>query len=256
MRHIHYEVSDEIALLKFDSPSVNAFTDGLIDELQSAIDTIKSSTLRVVIITGKDRYFSSGGDINRFLAIKSEEEAQQFVKLAQGLMDGIASIECPVLAAVNGYALGGGTEIALACDIRIASEDAVFGLPEVQYGILAGAGGTQRLARLIGPGRAKLMMYSADKIGASEAFNIGLIDKVTSGPELMLETMRLARKIAANSPAAVRNVKKCVDEGLNVDLVEGLRLERDYWARLIPKGDYIEGAKAFLEKRSPVFNSE
>ena len=256
MEHIKYEVSNEIAILTFDSPPVNAFTDGLVKDLNDTLTLIESSTLRALIITGSGRYFNSGGDINRFLTIKDKRGAIEFVELAQGIMDRIAAVECPVLAAINGFALGGGTEIALACDIRLASDNAMLGLPEVQYGILAGAGGTQRLARLIGPGKAKMLMFSAAKINATDALDIGLVDKVTDAANLLPEAIKLAQKIAVNSPAAVRNAKKCVDEGLDVDLVEGLRLERNYWADLITQGDYVEGANAFFEKRLPKFKNK
>jgi enoyl-CoA hydratase/carnithine racemase len=173
--------------------------------------------------------------------------------MAQGFMDEIAALPFPTIAAVNGFALGGGLEMALACDIRIASKKAVLGLPEARYGILAGAGGTQRLSRLIGPGRAKLLMYTGRHINAEQGLSIGLVEAVVEADRLLSECFSLAREIAVNSPAAVRNVKKCVDEGLDLPLARGLALERKYWAGLIPRGDYREGVSAWFEKRKPKY---
>jgi enoyl-CoA hydratase/carnithine racemase len=137
--------------------------------------------------------------------------------------------------------------------MRIAAEGARIGLPEVTFGILAGAGGTQRLARLIGPGRAKMMMYTGRQHTAAEAVALGLVDKVVPAEQLLVESLAVARDIAANSPMAVRNVKRCVDEGLAVPLAQGLALERDYWIRLIAHGDFREGVGAWLEKRAPTY---
>jgi enoyl-CoA hydratase/carnithine racemase len=191
--------------------------------------------------------------MGRFLEIHDEADATVFVEWVQGFMDRIAALPFPTLAAVNGYALGGGLEMALACDVRIAARQATFGLPEVRYGILAGAGGTQRLARLVGPGRAKLLMYTARRIGAEEALAIGLVEAVVEGDRLLAEARAIAAEIAANSPIAVRHVKRCVDEGLDLPLEQGLALERRLWAESISHGDYREGVKAWMEKRKPKF---
>jgi enoyl-CoA hydratase/carnithine racemase len=253
-KHVHYTLNDEIAVITMNSPPVNAFTDPLIRDFQQALDELGNQNVRAMIITGTGWFFQAGGDMNRFLEIKSLEGARDFVLLAQNFMNDVAAIPCPVIAALNGYALGGGLEIALSCDIRIASSSARLGLPEVRYGILSGAGGTQRLSRLIGTGRAKLMMYTGEQVSAEKAYEIGLVDMVVEPEQLMAEAEQVARKIAKNSTVAVRHVKKCVDEGIEKPLDEGLAIEREYWAELIPYGDYIEGVNAFLEKRDPVFS--
>ena len=252
-KHVYYTVENEIALITMDSPPVNAFTDALHHDFLKVLAELADRQVRVVIITGTGKYFQAGGDMNRFLKIKSLEEAKTFVKMAQDFMNKIAAIACPVIAAINGAALGGGLEIALACDIRIASSSAVLGLPEVRYGIISGAGGTQRLSRLIGSGQAKLLMYTGRHINAEMALRIGLVDIVVDSAQLLSESFKIARDIGANSTVAVRHVKKCVDEGLDLPLEKGLVVERGYWANLIPYGDYIEGVTAWFEKRKPKF---
>lgn len=250
-RHVDFTLQDGIAVITMDSPPVNAFTDALHDDFRSTLATLSGQAVRVAIITGTGRYFQAGGDMNRFLTLKTLADARAFVEMAQGFMDTIAATPYPTIAALNGYALGGGLEIALACDIRVASSSAILGLPEARYGILAGAGGTQRLARLVGPGRAKLMMYTGRQFTADQALAFGLVEHVTPPEQLLTESLAIAREIAGNSPVAVRHIKRCVDEGLDLPLEQALALERDYWAGLIPHGDYLEGVQAWLEKRPP-----
>ena len=253
-KHVDLRIDDEIALITMDSPPANAFTDALHQDFVRVLQELRSRRVRAAIITGTGRFFQAGGDMSRFLQIDSLDQAKRFVEMAQGFIDEIAAVPYPTIAAINGFALGGGLEMALACDLRVASSSAVLGLPEVRYGILAGAGGTQRLSRLIGTGRAKLLMYSGRQIGAEQARELGLVEQVTEPERLIAECYALAREIGANSPAAVRNVKKCVDEGIDLPLGEGLALERRYWAELIPHGDYREGVKAWQEKRKPQFH--
>jgi len=250
---VTYEVNEEIALVTMNNPPVNALTRALMDGLEQTIDELNSLKLRVVVLTGTGKFFQAGADINTFLKIKTEEDAWNLVSEAQGLINRIAGIACPVIAAINGAALGGGTEISLACDIRIASTEAIFGLPEVTYGVVPGGGGTQRMPRLIGPGRAKMLIYSGMRIPADEAFNIGLVDKVVQPDQLIPEAMKLARKIAEKSPAAVKTAKRAINDGLDVSLAEGLNIELKYTAKLGGLGDMVEGATAFFEKRKPNF---
>ena len=252
-KHVDFTLQDGIAVITMDSPPVNAFTDALHDDFRSTLATLAGQSVRVAIITGTGSYFQAGGDMNRFLTLKTLADARAFVELAQGFMNTIAATPYPTIAAINGYALGGGLEIALACDIRVASSSAILGLPEARYGILAGAGGTQRLARLVGPGRAKLLMYSGRQLTADQAFNFGMVEHVSAPEHLLTNSMALAREIAGNSPIAVRHIKHCVDEGLDLPLERALALERDYWAGLIPYRDYLEGVQAWLEKRRPDF---
>ena len=252
-KHVDYTLEDEIALITMDSPPANAFSDPLHRDFLKVLDELRDLPVRAAVITGTGRYFQAGGDMKRFLELKTLDDAKAFVRAAQDFMDQIAAMACPVIAAINGYALGGGLEIALACDIRIAAADAVLGLPEVRYGILSGAGGTQRLARLIGPGQAKRLMYTGRHIGADQALGIGLVDSVVAPDRLLPEALALAGEIAANSPIAVQHVKKCVDQGIDLPLADGLAVERELWAALIPRGDYLEGVKAWFEKRPPAF---
>lgn len=252
-KHVDYQIENEIALITMDSPPANTFTDRLHQDFLRVLTELRPQPVRAAIITGMGRFFQAGGDMNRFLEIHSLDQAQQFVKMAQGFMDEIAATPYPTIAAINGFALGGGLELALACDLRLASKTAVLGLPEVRHGILAGAGGTQRLARLIGPGRAKLLMYTGRHLTAEQALSIGLVEAVTNPEQLLPECMSIAQEIAENSPAAVRNVKRCVDEGIDLPLAQGLKLEREYWAGLIPCGDYLEGVHAWLQKRKPKY---
>ncbi len=250
-KHVDFTLQDGIAVITMDSPPVNAFTDALHDDFRTTLATLAGQAVRAAVITGTGRHFQAGGDMNRFLTLKTLADARAFVELAQGFMNAIAATPYPTIAAVNGYALGGGLEIALACDIRVASSSAVLGLPEARYGILAGAGGTQRLARLIGPGRAKLMMYTGRQFTADQALELGLVEHVSAPEQLLADSLAIAREIAGNSPVAVRHIKRCVDEGLDLPLERALALERDYWAGLIPHGDYLEGVRAWLEKRQP-----
>lgn len=250
---VYFSFDNGVAVITMDSPPANAFSDALHDAFLAVLAELQNLEVRAAIITGSGRFFQAGGDMQRFLTLQTLDEARAFVKLAQDFMNAIAATPYPTIAAINGYALGGGLEIALACDIRLAATSALLGLPEARYGILAGAGGTQRLARLIGPGRAKLMMYSGRQLDARQAFEIGLVDAVVEDAGLLAQARSLADEIATNSPLAVRQIKRCVDQGLDLPLAAALELERDYWAQLIPPGDYREGVRAWFEKRAPIY---
>jgi enoyl-CoA hydratase/carnithine racemase len=251
--HVTYSFDNGIAVITMDSPPVNAFSDGLHEDFLKVLGELESLEVRAAIITGSGRFFQAGGEMQRFLTLKTLEDARAFVKQVQAFMNSIAARAYPTIAAINGYALGGGLEIALACDIRLGASSAILSLPEARYGILPGAGGTQRLARLIGPGRAKLLMYSARQLSARQALEIGLLDAVFEDAELLGEARALAAEIAVNSPLAVRQIKKCVDQGLDLPLQQALLLEQEYWAQLIPGKDYLEGVRAWFDKRPPVF---
>jgi enoyl-CoA hydratase/carnithine racemase len=252
-KHVECVLDRDIALITMDSPPANAFTDPLHRDFLQILEDLRGKQVRAAIITGTGRFFQAGGDMHRFLQINSIQDARSFVKMAQDFMNEIAALSFPTIAAINGFALGGGLEIALACDIRIASRTAILGLPEVRFGILAGAGGTQRLSRLVGSGRAKMLMFTGRQISAEESYQIGLVDQVVDANELLPESFKLAEEIAANSPVAIRHVKKCVDEGIDLSLTDGLALERNYWANLIPYGDCLEGVNAWIEGRVPTY---
>lgn len=252
-RKVRYEIENEIAVVTIDSPPFNTYTRDMMVDFVTSFKELHEKKLRAVVVVGVGNVFQGGADINIFLEAKTAEDGYEFVKEVQEMLNLVADLECPVIAAVNGLALGGGTELALACDIRIASESASFGLPEVRFGIIPGAGGTQRAPRLLGPGRAKLLIYSGEIIDAAEAFRLGLVDRVVPPESLMDEVMKLARRISQRSPVAVRMAKKAVNEGLDVSLDQGLLIERKYLAQLTVDGEMVEGAKAFLEKRKPNF---
>ena len=244
---------ENVVVLRMQSPPVNAWTDPFIDAMERALAELEGSPARVVVVTGTGRHFSAGGDFHRFQKITDEATAREFVERVQKLMDRIAALPMPVVAAVNGTALGGGCELALACDIRVAGPRATLGQPEVRWGILAGAGGTQRLSRLVGPGLSKLLQFTARPVDAAEALRIGLVEAVSDDDDPLARALEIADQIAINSPRAVRSVKQCVDRGLDVDLPAGLELERELWIDLIPGGDLQEGASAFFDGRDPVY---
>lgn len=250
-RHVGVDVRDGIAVITMSSPPANTFNDALHRDFVAVLDELDDVPLRAAVITGSGRFFQAGGDMSRFLQIRSVDDAAEFVTAVQGFLDRIATLPYPTIAAVNGFALGGGLEMALACDLRVAARGARLGLPEVRFGLLAGAGGTQRLARLVGPGRAKLLMYTGRQCDADEALALGLVEMVVEPEQLLATSLELAAEIGANSPVAVRNVKRCVDEGLARPLPEALELERRLWVELIPHGDYQEGVQAWLDKRAP-----
>ncbi len=247
------EITDEIALVTMNNPPVNQFTDELINDLVETFEGLQDEKLRVVVLTGTGTAFQAGADLNSFLKVKTAEDGIEFIKLCQRITGVVAAIPCPVIAMVNGLALGGGTELALACDIRIASSEATFGLPEVSWGAYPGAGGTKRLPDLIGPGKAKMLLFSGKIIKAEEALSLGLVENVVEPDKLLETTMKLANKIARNSPSAVRAVKGIVNKGYNLSVKEALEVEAAAAGAQVMTGDMMEGANAFLEKRKPVY---
>jgi len=252
-KYVNHKLEGEIALVTIDNPPVNAFSKPVIEDFVETFERLKTIKLRAVILTGAGKAFQSGADVNMFLDVRTEEDGLALGKMVQELTNIVADMECPTIAAINGLALGGGTEVALSCDIRIASTNAVFGLTEVGFGVIPGAGGTQRMPRLIGPGKAKLLIFTGNKIDAIEALKIGLVDIVVEPDQLMAEAMKLAQQISENSPTAVKAAKKAIDEGLDIPLEEALMVERKYLAKLMKIGDHLEGTKAFFEKRKPYY---
>lgn len=243
------EGADGVIQVVLDSPPVNMFSAEFAAALSAVADDLQTAAARAIVITGVDGRFSAGGDISRFATVRDRPAAERFVREAQSVFDRVAEIPAPTIAAIHGYALGGGLELALACDIRVAAPDALLGLPESRWGLLAGAGGTQRLARVVGPGAAKLLMCTAARVDGHEALRLHLVDRIADDP--LAEALAIAQQIAGNSPAAVRRIKRCVDEGLNLPLDAALEREAEHWADLIPIGDHFEGASAFFERRPP-----
>jgi enoyl-CoA hydratase len=250
------EVKEAIATITVNRPSaMNAMTLATLQELDRAVRELSASTeVRVVIITGAgEKAFIAGGDIS-MLKNLSPVEARELALLAHGICNAIEHSPKPFIAAVNGYALGGGCELAMSCDIRIAAEHARFGQPEVNIGTLPGFGGSQRLPRLVGKGRALEMILTGDMIDAQEAWRIGLVNKVVPQTELMVVARELAAKLASKSRSAMKFCKEVVTNGLEMDLDRACRYEAELFALSFATADQQEGMAAFLEKRAPVFH--
>lgn len=255
MQYVKMKMMDGIAIVTIDRPDVlNAIDDNVLDELDAALTEIEQNdSVRVVIITGAgEKAFVAGGDIAAMKRM-SLLEGEKFVYKGQGVLNKIENSNKVVIAAINGYALGGGTELALACDIRIASEKAQLGLPEVKIGLYPGWGGTQRLVRLVGKGIAKELVFTGERISAEEAKEIGLVNRVVKHDELIDECIKLARKILENSPIAVFQAKKAINQGSEISLSNALALEAEAWLVNFSTEDRVEGLSAFLEKRKPEY---
>jgi enoyl-CoA hydratase len=253
-----YEKKDNIGLLTINRPDkLNAISNELTAELRSLLDELeKDNDLRVVIITGAgDKAFVAGADIKE-LVERDARLGRQVSSERQEIFSRIENLPVPVIAAVNGYALGGGLEIALACNIRICSEKAQFGAPEVKLGIIPGDGGTQRLPRLVGLGRAMEMILTGDFIDAQEAYRIGLVNEVVPPEDLMDKAMELAKKIASRPPLAVRYAKEAVNRSQEGDTASGFALESYLHALTCTTEDKKEGVAAFLEKRKGKFKGK
>ena len=250
-----YEKKDTIGILTINRPDkLNALSNELTEELQKFLDEVeKDSDLRVLVVTGAgDKAFVAGADINE-LVERDAIMGRDVSRFRQDLFARIENLPIPVIAAVNGYALGGGLELALACNIRIASEKAQFGAPEVKLGIIPGDGGTQRLPRLVGLGRAMELVLTGDFIDAPEAHRIGLVNRVIPHEELMENVMALAKKIASRPPLAVKYAKDAVNRSQEGDTASGYALESYLHALACTTEDKKEGVTAFLEKRKGDF---
>ena len=247
-----------IGIIKLNRPPVNPLSVQSYHELYDAIDELdKDDTIGAILITGAgDKAFAAGLDVKDVLG-KSAVETLDFLWSApRRTFDKLTGIEKPTIAAVFGLALGGGCEVAICCDLRIASEDAIFGVPEINLGIMPGSGATQRLPRLVGLAKAKEMLFTGDNVNAEEAYRIGLVNKVVPKDKLMEEAMKLARKLAAKPKASLALIKRCVDNSFNMDLASGLTLEMDCFAIAFTSEDGREGVNAFVEKRKPVFKGK
>ena len=249
------EIREQIATLTINRPEIlNALSEELFAELMTTLDALEcNKDVAVCILTGAgEKAFVAGGDI-RAMAHVSPQWARNFALLAQTVFNRIESFPKPVIAAINGYALGGGCELAMACDIRIAAETARFGQPEVKLGIIPGFAGTQRLARLVGKGRAKEIVLTGEMFDADEAYRIGLVNKVTPATELMSAARDMALIIATRSRTAVRFAKEAIDNGLEMDVARAGTYEADLFALCFASDDRREGMLAFLEKRPATF---
>lgn len=248
------EIEEGIAVLTLNRPAVlNALNDQVFCELAEAASSLAADpAVRVLIITGGDKVFAAGADIGQ-MASASALDVATGENPAQRAFHLIENMPQPVIAAIAGFALGGGCELSLVADIRIAADNAQFGLPEIKLGILPGGGGTQRLPRLIGAGKAKELIFSGDFIKAEEALRIGLVNKVVAADQLLAETKKMAKRFAERGAVALRLAKASVNEGLRMDLEAGLQYEHKCFSLLFATEDQKEGMKAFLEKRPAKF---
>ncbi len=258
MSFIKYEQKDAIAVLTIDRErALNALNSEVLGELDAAIDAIDLDAVRCLIITGAgQKSFVAGADIGEMSTL-SKAEGEAFGKKGNDVFRKIEKLPIPVIAAVNGFALGGGCELSMSCDIRLASENAVFGQPETGLGITPGFGGTQRLARIIPVGKAKEMLYAGTKVKADEALSLGLVNAVYPSEELLPAAEKLAAKIARNAPIAVRASKKAVDEGLQVSIDEAIVIEEKLFGSCFETEDQRNGMAAFLNKeKAPAFQNK
>ena len=253
-KNLLFENQDGIGILTMNRPaalnSLNAETVGELAEFFGAV--ADDSSVKVIILTGAEKAFVAGADIKEMLPMTAAE-GQAWCKFAQGVFNLIEVLPQPVIAAVNGFALGGGCELAMACDIRIASEKAKFGQPEVGLGIIPGFAGTQRLPRLVGKGIAKELIYTGDMIDAQEALRIGLVNKVVAADELLPAAKAMAQKIMSKASFAVQCAKAAIHQGLNTDLATGSAYEAAAFGVTCATEDKKEGMTAFVEKRKAAF---
>jgi enoyl-CoA hydratase/carnithine racemase len=253
--YVNFQVEKKIALVTVDRPPVNALNHQVQNEIKNAFEELQTmeDSVGVVIVTGGGkRAFIAGADI-KMVSEMSSEDALTLSEEFQEILNMVEEFNRAVIAAINGLALGGGTEVALACDIRVADESAVLGFPEVSLGVMPGAGGTQRLTRLVGHGKAKELILTGDPINANEAKSIGLIERVTPRGEAVLEAKKIAGRILLRGPLAIANAKKAINEGVSMTLRDGLRREAQLFSELFRTQDLKEGVRAFMEKRMPKF---
>ncbi len=257
-KNIIYEKKGEIGIITINRPDVlNALNAETINELKCVFKEIKvDKQVRVIIITGSgEKAFVAGADIKE-LSTKTPLTAKETALIGQEMLEELEGMGKPSIAAINGFALGGGCELALACTFRIASEKAKLGQPEVKLGLIPGYGGTQRLARLVGMSRALMLILTGDHISAEEAYRIGLVDKVVPKENLLEEAEALGKKILAQAPVAIEFALRAVRHGMQMTLKEGLNLEATLFGLIYATEDRVEGLNAFLQKRAPIFKGE
>lgn len=251
MSTVVFSREKKIGIITIDAPPVNALNKEVIDQLEQAIDQVDDQ-IAVVIVTGAgSKAFVAGADIKEFPNLTVEDGEMLCVR-GQSVFNYLSKLKQPVIAAIDGFALGGGLELALACDIRIATEKSIFGLPEVKLGIIPGYGGTQRLPRLIGKGKAIQLTCSGEFITAKEAYRIGLVEEIVDC-DVMKKAKEIANTIASRGPIAVQNAKKAIMNGLETSLQDGLKLEAALFGEICTTEDKNEGVSAFFEKRDPIF---
>jgi enoyl-CoA hydratase/carnithine racemase len=245
---VRLEVADGVATLRIDRPKVNALNFDVQDRIAAAaVEASERDDIAAVVITGGPKVFAAGADIKEMAALDHATMLRRSQRLVSSFA-AVARIPKPTVAAVNGYALGGGCELALCADIRIAAEDATFGQPEVKLGVIPGLGGTQRLARLVGPSRAKEIIFTGRMVGAEEALAIGLVDQVLPAADVVDTATAWARQFVGGATLALRAAKEAIDLGSEADLATGLEIERQHFAALFGTEDQVIGMKSFMEQ--------
>jgi len=257
-QNVKYGVADRIATITIDHPPANAFDTQTMLDLEAAFDeAINDAEAKAIIITGAGQFaFVAGADINEIDALKSPEQALEVLLKGQSVFNKIEASRKPVIAAINAVCLGGGNELAMSCHIRIASANARFGQPEINLGMIPGWGGTQRMPRYVGKGKALELLLTGDMINAQEAYRIGLINQVVPAGQVMKAAQGLAKKIVSHSAVSISAMLDSVESGLAGSLADGLLGEANRCAALLDSQDMREGVRAFLEKRRPQFQDK
>ena len=255
--HIKQSLEDGVATIVISHPPVNLLSSKIFGEIRETLEALqKNPDVRAVVITGEGQTFAAGADINEILTITSPEQAKALLQKGREFMDFLENSPLPLIAAVNGACIGGGLELVLACHLRLASDKARFGLPEIGLGIIPGLGGTQRLARLVGLTRAAELVLTGDLISAPVANQMGLVNAVVPEAMLLKQARGMAKKIGARSKVAVQAALRALFRGGRTDFAKGLDLEAEEFAKLCASGDMKEGLKAFIEKRPPKFQDK
>ncbi|HEV8565914.1 MAG TPA: enoyl-CoA hydratase-related protein [Actinoplanes sp.] len=253
---VRLETGDGIGTIRLERPPMNALNTQVQEELREAAHAAAGDpSIRAVVVYGGEKVFAAGADITEFTTTTYQQMSVRAGELSSAF-DAVAKIPKPVVAAVTGYALGGGCELALACDWRVVAADAKMGQPEIKLGLIPGAGGTQRLARLVGPARAKDLVFSGRMVDADEALRNGLADRVVPAADVYATAVELVRPYTNGPALALRAAKLAIDGGLGMDLASGLVWESQLFAGLFATADRVEGTTAFLEKRKPKFTGE
>lgn len=249
---IDVEIEEKIALIKINNPPMNAVCEEMLDELELVLEDLKGEKVRSAIVTGEGDAFIAGADIKEMKEM-SPEEAREFSRRGQKIFNNLRDLPFPVIGAINGYALGGGLELALSCDFLVASEEALFGQPEVGLGVIPGFGGTFRLREAVGPAKSKELIFTGKRIDAEQAKEWDIVNHVVGKDELMEETRNIAEEIIENSPVAVEKAKKAINLDGGKLSQEVLKIESDRFEECFKAPDQEEGMEAFLEKRDPDF---
>ncbi|MFL5735065.1 MAG: enoyl-CoA hydratase/isomerase family protein [Chloroflexia bacterium] len=243
-----------VAVITINRPDkLNALNLTVLEELADALDSIQADeVVRAVVVTGAgSKAFVAGADIGEIVALEGEGGGADYARFGQRVFAKVEGLRVPVIMAINGYALGGGCELAMCGDVRIAADSAELGQPETNLGVIPGYGGTQRLARLVGRDRAKMLIFTGARIGAEEALRLGLVDRVVPAEELMEAALTLAKDLAGSAPRAIALAKQAVNQGISLPLDEALELEARLFGQAVATEDRREGASAFMEKRAP-----